>query len=455
MAAAVRVYPARRPRWRRPVLVALAAVSALVLAAAALPWSCAALPDEAEVINRGGLADEEASGRGRAAFYTEDLGDAAFLTDRAGLLAGPLRPWSVLRALAGLRGAGTTNLQVALAEDATIGGQVLARGARIDTGLDVAAGSLLPLGVAVHVSRLRVRVGITCALCHSTVDPETRQVIHGAPNSDLRIGLLLALAADSAAFAAHTGVGEAAPREEAVDRALLAWPPGMFDATRDGVANPTRIADVFTRDEAAFGWDGAGRGGLAQFVDVAAGLHPIGAAETTAGPATAQATAAWLATLAPPEVAVDAEAAELGREVFVRGGCEGCHAGPRAQAVDVGSDPARSRAGYKPPGLLGLWWRAPYLHDGGLAVGPGEAIVGVGDTRALGLPIDPRGSLRALVDRDLRARVVAANRTDAARWDSHVRGVGHAFWVDPAAGFSPAEQRMLIEYLLSIRPARP
>jgi hypothetical protein len=69
------------------------------------------------------------------------------------------------------------------------------------------------------------------------------------------------------------------------------------------------------------------------------------------------------------------------------------------------------------------------------------------------VPIDPRSSLRALLDRELRGRVVAANRADRARWDLHVRGVGHEFWVDPAAGFSPAEQQALIEHLLSLRPA--
>lgn len=425
MAAAVRVHPARKRRWRRPLLGALAVLVALVGVAAALPWDCAALPDEASVLNHAAHEDA-AAGRGRAAFYTDDFAADGSFTAEVGLLAGPLRPWGVLRALIGLRGAGTTNLRVALAEDATIGGQAFARGATIDTGLDVAAGSFVPLGVTVHVSRLRVRVGITCALCHSTVDPETRRVIHGAANRDLRLGLLLALAGGSAALAGGD--------EEAADRALLLWPPGTFDAVNDGVAAPVRIPDLFGRD---------GRGERAGVVLVGARLHPFGAAARPGAGELARAMAGWLVGLAPPEVAVDAEAAARGRLVFAHAGCERCHAGA----------PAVGREGA--PGLLGLWWRAPYLRDGGLAVGTGEGIVGVGELWARELPIDPRASLRALLDRDLRARVIAANRTDAARWQIHVRGDGHAFWVDPAAGFSPAEQQALIEFLLSLRPAGP
>jgi len=33
---------------------------------------------------------------------------------------------------------------------------------------------------------------------------------------------------------------------------------------------------------------------------------------------------------------------------------------------------------------------------------------------------------------------------------SHVTGEGHAFWVDAAAGFTPADQAALVTYLLSV-----
>lgn len=395
----------------------LAAIGAIAAVLLALPRRFTAIPEEAAVVNPGPTG--EAARRGRAAFYGEALGGEALFSETVAVLAGPLRPWPVLRALLELRGAGTRNLRVELAEDATIGGRTFARGATIDTGLDVAAGSWVPLGVTVEVTpRLAVRVGFTCALCHATVDPETMRVIHGAANRDLRIGLILALARGSAALREH---GDGASADEvAVDRVMSAWPPGSFDARRDGVAEAVRIPEVFGRGVAP------GEG------------HPF------AGVTGEVATSAWLAGVAPPEVAVDADAAALGRLVFVRAGCERCH----ADDVEVRGGRGEARA----PGLVGLWWRAPYLRDGGLAVGTGEAIVGAGALADRGGEVDPRGCLRALIDRELRGRVVAANRADEARWRVGVRGVGHAFWVDPPAGFSLSEQRALVEYLLSLRP---
>jgi hypothetical protein len=466
--AVVRVHGVRRSRHSR-TLLAVALVALVGVAVAALvPWRCNSEPGPRDVLNRGSpspAADAATLRRGQHAFYADDLGSVALLSDDAGLLDGPLRLRSLTWSLVALRGRGTTNLRVTLPHDTTIGGRTFARGEPIDTGLDVAEGSLLPLGVVVHVDYLRVRVGFTCALCHAAVDPETRQVIQGAANNDLQLGLLLALADNSAALAAHAGVpgGD----EDDVDRVFLAWPPGSYDATTDGVANPTRIPDAFTRDEGPYGWNGSGRSGpfrgLATFIQKPDCGHPFAAPDPSKAPQiswdTALAIAGWLNTLTPPPVVVDTEAAARGRAVFARANCGRCHSGPalsneQPTALDqVATDPSRAgdRGEYEVPGLLGLWWSAPYLHDGGVAVAHGELKVGVAETRAAGVPVDPRASLRALLDRELRHRVVAANRADRVRWDQHVRGVGHEFWVDPAAGYSPAEQDALIEHLLSLR----
>lgn len=641
----VRIHAAP-PAWRRPLLFGLVALTVTVATIAAIPWRCAAAPEDDALVGGEHLAapaydlwgrpvgaaeasawteppagavaiDDAMLRRGRAAFYTEDFGNDLVVTDLLGLMSGPLRPWQVLRAALAASAEGTTNLRVALADDLELGDLRLARGDLIDTGLDVARGAWLPLGVVVRLHGLRLRVGVACALCHSAVDPDSGRVIHGAANGDLRAGLLLALATNSAAYftrtnvhdplavapggpAIHDSLGrpaalpERAALEDAVDRVLVAWPPGSFDATADLVANPTRIPGAFTFACAPFGWSGAGIAGpfrgLAAFTNNlhgfstdalaqahlsaprfgldpelylgivlqgaarsglrfqpgrdpspsarlaladptpgAPGLAPAALAPTfpRASPVAADglfataaddrfwqhalAIAAWQDTLAPPEVAVDREAAARGRDVFARAGCPTCHSGPAytnqrvVPVALVGTEPSRARAlartrdqwtdeallfpfdapvplppavrtivapldedaraqlrlamahdgvgGYKVPGLLGLWWSAPYLHDGGVAVGVDEALVGVGDTRGRGLPVDPRSSLRALVDRELRGRVLAANRADARRWELHVRGVGHEFWVDPPAGFSAAEQRALIEHLLSLRPA--
>jgi hypothetical protein len=89
------------------------------------------------------------------------------------------------------------------------------------------------------------------------------------------------------------------------------------------------------------------------------------------------------------------------------------------------------------------------LHDGGVAVGPEPATqLGAAGTLLRGILPDPANSLRALVDRERRQRVVAANQASAALQAMQVRGIGHEFWVDTAAGFHQIEQDALIHYLL-------
>ncbi|HEX8678791.1 MAG TPA: hypothetical protein VF683_02435, partial [Chthoniobacterales bacterium] len=97
-----------------------------------------------------------------------------------------------------------------------------------------------------------------------------------------------------------------------------------------------------------------------------------------------------------------------------------------------------------------------YLHDGGVAVGADLARdVGVANTSLKNITPDPRHSLRAMVDRTLRAAVVAANESNADLRRMNVRGIGHEFWADQAAGFPPADQEALLTYLLTYMPDWP
>lgn len=193
--------------------------------------------------------------------------------------------------------------------------------------------------------------------------------------------------------------------------------------------------------------------------------------------------------------------------MFVRAGCIRCHAGAyltnnRVIAADVvGTEPSRAKAlkktekvfgepvlyapdtpvripkgakvlkvptdqldreqirlsfahgdspgGYKVLSLIGLAWSAPYLHDGGVAVGPNGEL-GLSGTVQKGIAPDARNSLRALIDRTWRERVIAANAKDSDLRTVHVTGAGHRYWIDRQAGFTKEEQEAVLDYLLSL-----
>lgn len=109
-----------------------------------------------------------------------------------------------------------------------------------------------------------------------------------------------------------------------------------------------------------------------------------------------------------------------------------------------------STGGYKTPSLVGLYWSAPYLHDGGVSVGKNaNTQLGLPGTVESNVAPDPGNSLRALIDRDLRARVIAAN---SSLQRMNVQGAGHNYWVDEQAGYTANKQRALILYLLTYNP---
>ena len=88
-------------------------------------------------------------------------------------------------------------------------------------------------------------VGITCALCHSTVDNSlTTGIGHrldGWANRDLNVGEIVALAPDLSPFSNLLGVNQ-----DTVRTVLRSWGPGKFDAELilDGKAfNPQQISN--------------------------------------------------------------------------------------------------------------------------------------------------------------------------------------------------------------------
>jgi mono/diheme cytochrome c family protein len=102
-----------------------------------------------------------------------------------------------------------------------------------------------------------VSVGITCALCHSTVDDSFMKGIgrrlDGWPNRDLDVGRIVALAPNLQPFASILEVDE--PKVKAV---LESWGPGKYDAEldKDGKANRPDGKSGATLIPAAFGLAG-------------------------------------------------------------------------------------------------------------------------------------------------------------------------------------------------------
>src|SRR5215510_165875 len=237
----------------------------------------------------------------RVSFYRETFGNEVFLSEIMGILDGPIPPWQMAKAIWKIGRRGTTNLKITLDTDVTIGGTTFPKGTALNTGLDVVPGSYLPLGLKVKLQGGRLVVGITCALCHATLDPHTMQVVEGGMNSDFNGGLVLALASNSTAYLGHTSVAsldayttdpqrtvtradgtrarlpDPHALEDAVDASLLQWPPGTFDATTDLVGNPSKINNTFTLGHHPYAWTGIfAAGPFKGLAAITSHVHAIG-----------------------------------------------------------------------------------------------------------------------------------------------------------------------------------
>jgi hypothetical protein len=100
-------------------------------------------------------------------------------------------------------------------------------------------------------------IGITCAVCHSTVDNSFARGIgrrlDGWPNRDLNVGAIVGLAPNKKPLTDLLQVDEAT-----VDKVLASWGPGKFDAElfMDGKAFRPDGKSGATLIPAAFGLDG-------------------------------------------------------------------------------------------------------------------------------------------------------------------------------------------------------
>lgn len=244
------------------------------------------------------------------------------------------------------------------------------------------------LGVRGKVDRRGnlVRVGVTCALCHSQVDnsvmPGIGSRIDGPANRDLNPGAIIALAPALA--------GDAATLE-----VLNSWGPGRYDArwNQDGINAPVLIPPIYglgdvpletyTGDGPISYWNSyvavTQMGGKGQFFDPRIGVAVFRSPDLVTRKLPAlYAYQASLQAPAPEPGSFDPAAAERGRALF--GGsaqCATCHSGPALSDAsehrlhdpeETDMEPLhaeRSATGkYRTTPLRALADHAPYFHDG-------------------------------------------------------------------------------------------
>jgi hypothetical protein len=226
------------------------------------------------------------------------------------------------------------------------------------------------------------RIGITCALCHSTVDDAALAGVghrlDGWPNRDLNPGAIIALT---------PGVPDEA-------RAVYeSWGAGRYDArfNQDAESHPVLLPPAYgLRDVALETYTGDGpvsywnayvavtqMGGHGNFKDDRIGLDIRQEPDrvTPMLPAL-RAYQFSLEPPAPPPGSYDVAAAQRGKLLFEgKARCNSCHAGASftdAPALHAASETAmatdearRSATGmYRTTPLRGAWQHPPYFHDG-------------------------------------------------------------------------------------------
>jgi mono/diheme cytochrome c family protein len=239
---------------------------------------------------------------------------------------------------------------------------------------------------AVDADNRITQLGITCALCHSTVDnsvlPGIGKRMDGWPNRDLNVGAIIALSP------------LLPPDKKAV---YESWGPGKYDAywNHDGQNNPTVIPPAYGLHEVALEtFTGEGpvsywnayvavtqMHGHGNFDDPRLGIHVEQSPDlvTPKLPALREYQHS-IAAPPPPAGSFDDAAAARGKALFTgQARCSECHngnaltdAGKRLhQPSEVGTDPTlaqRATTGlYRTTPLHGVWQHPPYFHDGSAA----------------------------------------------------------------------------------------
>jgi cytochrome c553 len=234
-----------------------------------------------------------------------------------------------------------------------------------------------------------MRVGITCALCHSRVDdsfaPGIGARLDGWPNRDLDVGAILALS-------------PAIPAEQKA--VFRSWGPGKYDPRLnvDGIDLPVVLPpafglrqvrnEIYTGDDTVSYWNAyvavTQMHAQGTFTDPRLGISIVRDPDlvTPKLPALREYQHS-LETPAPTDGSFDPAAAERGRAVFTGAArCSSCHvpersfsdinAGRLHRPAETGMEPVYASRSitkrYRTTPLRGLWrppfLTGPYFHDG-------------------------------------------------------------------------------------------
>jgi mono/diheme cytochrome c family protein len=230
-----------------------------------------------------------------------------------------------------------------------------------------------------------VRLGVTCALCHSTVDNSFSKGIghrqDGRPNRDLNVGAIIAL---SPAIT---------PAQKTVYKS---WGPGKYDPryNLDGKSTPLVLPpayglaaiknETYTAEGPISYWNAyvavTQMHGHGNFSDSRLGIDIKQTPDmVTPKLASLRAYQHSIEAPRPPAGSFDAAAADRGRAIFGES-CISCHVGASGTDNNDGRLHAPAETGmngayaartankmYRTTPLRALWQHAPYFHDGSAA----------------------------------------------------------------------------------------
>jgi len=326
---------------------------------------------------------------GQSIFRFDTFGDETFWTDT-------LRMHEVIAKGVSPK----TALSVGLKVDATALPAAVVHGIQngtVDLNAPATTVTLLKLGAVVGVigkvneHGTLERVGITCALCHSTVDnsfaPGIGKRLDGWPNHDLNVGAIISLS----------------PAVTAAQKAVYgSWGPGKYDPrfNIDGKNMPVVIPpafglrhvakEIYTGDGPVSYWNAyvaiTQMHGHGAFSDPRIGVH-VNVTPDLVTPKLPALREYQFSLNAPAAIAgtFDAEAAHRGRALFMGAArCATCHLSGNLSDVNNGKlhspDEVLQSAAYadrsatklyRTTPLRGLWHapqlKGPYFHDGSAA----------------------------------------------------------------------------------------